>query len=187
MQAFMNAVSPGYFQTMGTPFLEGRDFDRADLKPEANVAIVNRKFARHFFGEKSALGRRLGFGGGPGTKMNLVIVGVVADCLYEGPREGVRRQVFIPSRHSDGAGSPARLGALARHERSGSAARHRPGDWHSRRSRLGPVCLRAIVRHRTARPLDCRLHHSPADCRLLFPHAEPAASIRSSRCVMNSG
>jgi ABC-type antimicrobial peptide transport system permease subunit len=30
-------------------------------------------------------------------KFGIEIVGVVADSLYEGPREGVRRQVFIPS------------------------------------------------------------------------------------------
>jgi predicted permease len=56
MQAFMNALSPGYFQTMGISVLEGRDFDARDIKENAKVAIVNRRFARHFFGEKSAVG-----------------------------------------------------------------------------------------------------------------------------------
>ncbi|MGE3488734.1 MAG: ABC transporter permease [Vicinamibacterales bacterium] len=97
MQAFMNSLSPGYFQTMGIPFLEGRDFTRVDAKEDATVAIVNQKFARHFFGDKSAVGRHVGFGSGPETKLSIEIVGVVADSLYEGPREGVRRQVFIPS------------------------------------------------------------------------------------------
>ena len=97
MQAFMNAVSPGYFEAMGIPFLEGRDFTRLDAKDEAATAIVNRRFAEHFFGSKSPLGRRLGWGVGPKTKLTIEIVGVVADSLYEGPREGVRRQVFIPN------------------------------------------------------------------------------------------
>jgi len=97
MQAFMNSLSPGYFQTMGIPFREGRDFTRADAKEEATVAIVNQKFAKHFFGEKSAIGRQIGFGNGPESKLSIEIVGVVADSLYEGPREGVRRQVFIPN------------------------------------------------------------------------------------------
>ena len=97
MQAFMNSLSPGYFQTMGIPFLEGRDFTRADAREEATVAIVNQKFARHFFGDKSAVGRHVGFGDGPESKLSIEIVGVVADSLYEGPREGVRRQVFIPN------------------------------------------------------------------------------------------
>jgi predicted permease len=96
MQAFMNALSPGYFKTMKIAMLEGRDFARADYRPNSNVAIVNRRFAEHFFKGTSAVGKRIGPGGGPNTKLNIEIIGVVADSLYEGPREGVRRQVFVP-------------------------------------------------------------------------------------------
>jgi predicted permease len=97
MQAFMNALSPGYFATMQIPILEGRDFTRLDAKEDAKVAIVNRRFAEHFFPGRSAVGKRIGWGVGPRTKLTIEIVGVVADSLYEGPREGVRRQVFIPA------------------------------------------------------------------------------------------
>jgi predicted permease len=97
MQAFMNAVSPGYFQTMKTPLLEGRDFRAGDAREEANVAIVNRRFADHFFPGRSAVGKRIGFGGANNAKLDIEIVGVAADSLYEGPREGVHRQVFIPN------------------------------------------------------------------------------------------
>lgn len=97
MQAFMNSLSPGYFQTMGIPLLEGRDFTWSDMRERTNVAIVNRKFAEHFFKGKSAIGRRLGRGGGPNVKLDVEIIGVVENTLYEGPREGVRRQVFVPN------------------------------------------------------------------------------------------
>ena len=97
MQAFMNALSPGYFQTMKIPFLEGRDFRDSDAKETATVAIVNRKFADHFFKGRSAVGKRLGQGGGPNSKLTIEIIGVVENSLYEGPREGVRRQVFVPN------------------------------------------------------------------------------------------
>jgi predicted permease len=97
MQMFMNSLSPGYFQTMHIPFLEGRDFTRLDAKRQWTVAIVNRKFAEQYFPGKSALGKRLGSGGGPDSKLNIEIVGVVENSLYEGPREGVRRQVFVPN------------------------------------------------------------------------------------------
>jgi predicted permease len=105
MQAFMNALSPGYFATMQIPLLEGRDFRQTDVKDSARmfarssnstVAIVNRRFAEHFFKGTSAVGKHLGWGGGPDVKLNIEIVGVVADSLYEGPRQGVRRQVFVP-------------------------------------------------------------------------------------------
>jgi predicted permease len=97
MQAFMNSVSPGYFGTMKIPFMAGRDFRPNDAQENARFAIVNRRFADHFFSGGSALGKRLGFGTGPGTKLEIEIVGVVSDSLYEGPRQGVRRQVFIPN------------------------------------------------------------------------------------------
>ena len=96
MQAFMNGISPGYFQTMGIPLLEGRDFDQRDTGMKFTTAIVNRAFATHFFGGRSPIGRHIGFGGGPKTKLNIAIVGMVENSLYEGPREGIHRQVFVP-------------------------------------------------------------------------------------------
>jgi predicted permease len=103
MQAFMNALSPGYFATMKIPILEGRDFVRADYKPNSNVAIVNRRFAEHFFKGQSAIGKRIGSGVGPNVKLTTEIIGVVDNALYEGPREGVRRQVFVPHYGANGA------------------------------------------------------------------------------------
>ena len=100
-QMFMNAVSPGYFATMNIPLLEGRDFridDARELREDrAGVAIVNRRFVEQYFPGRSAVGKHIGFGGGPKTKLNVEIIGVVADSLYEGPREGIHRQVFIPN------------------------------------------------------------------------------------------
>ena len=57
MQAFMNALTPGYFKAMHVPILAGRDFEirdqptRWDDSPDSGprVAIVNRRFAEHFF------------------------------------------------------------------------------------------------------------------------------------------
>jgi predicted permease len=100
-QAFMNGVSGDYWKTMGVPLVAGRDFNDRDTGKKITVAIVNRKFATHFFGDKSPLGRHVGFGGGPKSKLNMEIVGVTEDSLYEGPREGVHRQVFVPFSQSD--------------------------------------------------------------------------------------
>ena len=97
MQAFMNALSPHYFETMGIPILEGRDFDSRDIKEDSKVGIVNRSFAEHFFGDRSAVGRHVGRGSGPDTKLDIEIIGVVENSLYEGPRQGVRRQLFVPN------------------------------------------------------------------------------------------
>src|SRR3954466_8207230 len=104
MQAFMNALTPGYFKTLKIALIEGRDFRESDAQeftgaPNAppSVAIVNRAFAEHYFPGRSALGKRRGASGGPNPKLNIEIVGVVANSLYEGPREGIHRQVFVPN------------------------------------------------------------------------------------------
>ena len=115
LQAFMNGISPGYFDTMGVRLLEGRDFDARDAAAAGGgdpgdgirAAIVNREFATHFFGKRSAIGRHIGFGGRPGTKLPIEIVGVTDNSLYEGPRDGVHRQAFVPFLQSDYPGSVA--------------------------------------------------------------------------------
>jgi predicted permease len=102
MQVFYNLVSPGYWQAMGVPLLQGRDFDERDRvdggdDPQPwNVAIVNREFAEHYFGARNPIGRLIGCCHGPGTQPAIRIVGVVENSLFAGPRSGVRRQVFLP-------------------------------------------------------------------------------------------
>ena len=100
MQAFMNGVSTDYWTTMGIPLVAGRDFNEQDGAGERKVAIVNRKFATHFFGNQDPLGRHIAYGSRP-NKLDIEIVGVAGDTLYEGPREGVHRQVFMPFIHVD--------------------------------------------------------------------------------------
>ena len=95
-EAYINGLSPGFWRTMGTPLLEGRDFDDGDIDGRPKVAIVNRRCANDFFGNKSPIGRRIGLDTGPRSKHDIEIVGVVEDSLDKGPRDGVRRQVFFP-------------------------------------------------------------------------------------------
>jgi predicted permease len=67
------------------------------LKGPPKYAIVNEKFARQYFGTpEAAVGRRFGFGGNPGTKTDIEIVGVARDSMYSTLREQIPRQVFTP-------------------------------------------------------------------------------------------
>jgi predicted permease len=99
-----NSITPGYFKTLGIPLLAGRDFTERDerIAPPASgerdfrVAIVNERFARHYFGTGSPIGRRVGFGGNPNTPTPIEIVGVVRDSKYTDVRDEVQRQVFFP-------------------------------------------------------------------------------------------
>src|SRR6185436_15196657 len=70
-------------------------FDARDVSGTSAVCIVNRTFAEHYFPGRSAVGRRMGTGILRGGKLDVEIVGVAENSLYNGPREGSRRQVFF--------------------------------------------------------------------------------------------
>jgi predicted permease len=122
-QAFVNWLSPGYWQTMGLKIADGRDFNEQDEGTRFRVAIVNRAFAAKFLGQERPVGRHIGIDTRPGAVPDIEIVGLVEDTLNEGPRQGVRPQFFLPimqSRSPNGAtfyvrtanGSPATISAL---------------------------------------------------------------------------
>jgi predicted permease len=104
----INAISPGLFATLGTPVLEGRDFDDRDVRtgPEAAFrhVIVNDSFARHYFGNRSPIGAMLGFGNRPDTRTEMEIVGVVKTFSYRGLRE-TDDQMFAAFREGEMGGT----------------------------------------------------------------------------------
>ena len=53
------AVSPGHFQTLQVPLLQGRGFSSSDSGEAAPVVIVNEAFVRRFFGTGNAMGRHI--------------------------------------------------------------------------------------------------------------------------------
>jgi len=92
----MQFVSPDYFKTMNVPILVGRDFRVTDGLTAPKVCIVNERFARKYFKDGLALGKHLGMGGDPGTKLDIEIVGVVKDTKYENMRAEVPLEVYEP-------------------------------------------------------------------------------------------
>jgi len=92
----MQFCSPGFFQTLQIPILAGRDFRREDGATAPKVGIVNRKFARKYFANVDPIGRHVGFGQNPGTKLDIEIVGVVGDTKYENLREEVPYELYVP-------------------------------------------------------------------------------------------
>jgi predicted permease len=92
----MNFVSPNHFKTMGIPILAGRDFRMSDGVGAPQVCIVNERFAKKYFKDGIAVGKHLGEGGDPGTKLDIEIVGVVRDTKYESLRDVVPEEVYRP-------------------------------------------------------------------------------------------
>ena len=103
-----NVIAPDYFETIRTPLILGREFDERDTGTSPRVAIVNESFARYFFGDAPALGRRV-------TSVDVTdeIVGVVRDAKYRNLREPIMKTMYISWLERDGD-QPTRYNYLAR-------------------------------------------------------------------------
>jgi putative ABC transport system permease protein len=86
-----NWVAPKYFETLGTPFLAGRDFTFQD-RGRSRVVIINQTMARYYFGDRDPLGRHVTF---DGDDQPYEIVGVVGDSKYFEMREATLRTIYF--------------------------------------------------------------------------------------------
>lgn len=103
MNPWLNYVSPLFFNTLQIPLYAGRDFTDRDQLGASKVAIVNEKFAKRYFGDRNPVGRHIGMGGDPGTKLDIEIIGVVRDTKYQTMHADTPRQVFFPYLQNDWA------------------------------------------------------------------------------------
>jgi putative ABC transport system permease protein len=95
-----NRVSPGYFQTMETPLLAGRDFNLSDTPTSPRKAIINQAFARKFFAGSNPLGRTFHDAGKPDKTYE--VIGVVTDTKYYSLRESSDPIVFVSFTQANG-------------------------------------------------------------------------------------
>lgn len=75
------AISPGYFQTMGIRLVAGRDFNRADTENAVGVVIVDEATAKRHWPQGDAVGKRLRLGGNSKAPW-LTVIGVVGQVRY---------------------------------------------------------------------------------------------------------
>jgi predicted permease len=94
--SWANAITDGYFTTLGIPLLAGRDFDARDSRSAPHVAIVSESMARHFFGTPAAVGRVFQKQEGSGWSQPIEVVGVVADTKYRSLRDSAQSILYFP-------------------------------------------------------------------------------------------
>jgi predicted permease len=92
---YFNAISPGFFRTIGTPMVRGRDFADGDHASAPRVAIVNESLARRFFPGQEPLGRLITIGRNA-ARQDLLIVGLVRDAKYQRLQEEPRSVAYLP-------------------------------------------------------------------------------------------
>jgi predicted permease len=96
----ISAVSPGYFETMVVPIVDGRDFSLADSAPmgpgKLNPVLVNQAFAREYFPGQSAAGQAVRVGNDCSQPLvSMTIVGVAGDSRAD-LRAAARPMMFLP-------------------------------------------------------------------------------------------
>ena len=92
----VNLVSPGWFRTLGTRIVAGREFVDTDRAGTSPVVVVNEAFVRKFLNLSNPLGQdvRMGIvGPNPGAAE---VVGVAEDAVYSSLREGAPPTVYFP-------------------------------------------------------------------------------------------
>jgi predicted permease len=95
--SFFNGVSPGYFRTMDTRLMAGRDFNDHDNQDAPKVAIVNQTFAKKFLGGANPVGHTFNLEAAAGKPETLYqIVGLVRDTKYRVLREEFLPVAFVP-------------------------------------------------------------------------------------------
>src|SRR4029077_293139 len=97
-QGNFEAVSDGYFNSLGLKILEGRDFTIEDSDAKQPVAIVNASFARKYFGTQRARGTQVRRFTPAKKEPWRAIVGVAPDMLMQGPFNAERDSVgfYVP-------------------------------------------------------------------------------------------
>ena len=73
-------VSPGYFQMLGIPILEGRGFEPSDQDAQTAAIVVSKKLADRLFAGQNAVGQHLQFPVPSG--LWYTVVGVAGDVKY---------------------------------------------------------------------------------------------------------
>jgi predicted permease len=90
----MDTVDEGFFETMRIPIMRGRGFLASDTADAPRVAVVNEQFAKHYWPDADAVGKRIRLDSGTGTPVE--IVGVAQTIKYRETSERPTDFVYMP-------------------------------------------------------------------------------------------
>jgi predicted permease len=89
-----NFVAPGFFSTLGTQLLAGRDFTWTDIYDKRPVVVVSKSLAKEYWNRpQDALGQRIRVGS---TDTWREIIGVSEDVHYDGVEKSAPSMVYWP-------------------------------------------------------------------------------------------
>jgi predicted permease len=91
-----STVGPKYFETMGIPMREGREYLETDTADSPRVIVISEAMAKRYWPQGKALGGRMRLG--PNT---YEVVGIAADSKYGSINERPLPQLFLPLSRSE--------------------------------------------------------------------------------------
>ncbi len=96
-KAIYRVVMPGYFRTMGVPFMKGRDVSSGDTLGQTGVVIVNQWLADKYFPHEDPIGKQITLDDPTkGAPAWVTIVGVVKNLKQEDWTDPVFAEMFLP-------------------------------------------------------------------------------------------
>jgi predicted permease len=125
-------VSPGFFATLATPILAGRDFTSNDRRTSPRVAIVNEIFAQTFFPRSDPIGKTFRTVKEPDyPEAEYEVVGLVKNTRYFALQAAEPPMAYIPgSQFPQGVvGNMMFIRSQAPLQRVEAAIRHRIASW----------------------------------------------------------
>lgn len=99
---FVRRVTPGYFEALGIPVVEGRAFEDRDHQQRLGSAIISQRVKERYWPETSPLGRRVAPSSAPAA-----IVGVVGEVHNVGLDQETEATIYLPLLDSVGGGARA--------------------------------------------------------------------------------
>jgi putative ABC transport system permease protein len=108
LDADFQAVSPGYFATLGIPLIRGRLLTPDDRKGMLHVAVVSHTFARRFLPGQDPIGQQFAR---QADAPSITIVGVVGEVRRDGKTAELTPQVYLSAAQTDVY--PIRLAQIA--------------------------------------------------------------------------
>ena len=89
--ANFNVVAPRFFETLGVPFVRGRDFSALEVNSGVTAVIVNEAMVRRFWPGENALGKHVKIG-----TASCEIIGVVKDTRSVSLGETAEPSLYLP-------------------------------------------------------------------------------------------
>src|SRR6266850_2189204 len=89
-------IGPHYAESLGVSLLQGREIGVRDTAASQKIAVVNKAFVDHYFGNQNPIGRTVSFGDDEDKGEDIEVVGVIGNVKWSDARDGPVATVYRP-------------------------------------------------------------------------------------------